>query len=451
VSLAIFRRARRRRGIVLIAALIVLLIVVAVVLQLARESRVQVNVATRELDEVQVRAICESGVDRALVALATDDSPGDTLYDKWRFDEGSFRAIQVGEGKFWVGFAEEDPGDGQETTRWGVRDEAAKLNVNLATRDQLLKLPGMTDQIADSILDWRDADEDTRESGAESSYYNSLTPAYGAKNAPIESLEELLRVQGIDESVLYGEDRNLNGLLDPGENDPGSPFPPNNGDGLLQRGLIDYLTVFSSDRNVTKDGRQRMNIAGRVNPADFMQRLTAAGMAADEATRIIGWATRRNAPPIRSIADFLDAPGVDEAAFAILADELSTTDALSTPGKININTASKEVISCIPGLTDDEVQAIVGARVNGEADLSSPAWLLRVLNKTKVKAAFDYVTTNSYQFTIHVAAALDKRPSVVRRISVLVDRGYSPPRILLRRDLTPLGFPFPGERGEKVP
>ena len=37
------------------------------------------------------------------------------------------------------------------------------------------------------------------------------------------------------------------------------------------------------------------------------------------------------------------------------------------------------------------------------------------------------------------------------RVEVIVDRTTAPPRVLARRDLTALGFPIPGERGEDRP
>ena len=442
-------RPRRDRGVVLVIALVVLVAVVAIVLELAREARIEVNVAARELDEVRVRAVAESGIERALVALATDDTRDDTLADRWRDDETTFRGASIGGGRYWVFFGEPDPGDGREL-KYGARDEASKLNVNQATRDQLLKLPGMTEEIADAVLDWRDQDEDARDQGSESSYYNAVSPAYSAKNGPIESLDELLRVKGIDEGVLWGEDRNQNGALDPGEDDGDRSFPPDDANGILGRGLASYLTVYSFDRNTTKDGRARLVVAG-ASDKDLQDRLVAAGVAPAEVQQIVRWKNRRGAPPVRLVGDLLDAPGVDEAVFAIIWDELASSDAPRIPGRINVNTAAKEVLGGLPGLTDDDLSSIVARRTTPNEDLSTPAWLLRVLPKPKLRAILEQVTTRSDQLTVEVAACLDVRPQVTRRLSVLVDRAFTPPRVLFRRDLSSLGFPLAGERGEGVP
>ena len=125
---------------------------------------------------------------------------------------------------------------------------------------RLLMIPGMTDELADAILDFIDADETAREFGCESDYYESLSPPYPAKNSPLESFDELLLVRGVTPSLLYGEDTNRNGLLDPNENDGDASFPPDNQDGALQMGWFAYLTVFGREKNLQSDGTQRINI-----------------------------------------------------------------------------------------------------------------------------------------------------------------------------------------------
>ena len=123
-------------------------------------------------------------------------------------------------------------------------------------------IPGMTAELADAILDFIDSDETARENGCESEYYESLTPPYPAKNSPLESLDELLLVRGVTLGLLYGEDANRNGLLDPNENDGDVSYPPDNQDGALQMGWSAYLTVFGREKNLLSDSTPRINING---------------------------------------------------------------------------------------------------------------------------------------------------------------------------------------------
>jgi general secretion pathway protein K len=58
--------------------------------------------------------------------------------------------------------------------------------------------------IVDSILDWRDTDNETRPEGAEKAYYAQLPTPYRPKNGFFDSPEELLLVRGVTADLLYG-------------------------------------------------------------------------------------------------------------------------------------------------------------------------------------------------------------------------------------------------------
>lgn len=58
--------------------------------------------------------------------------------------------------------------------------------------------------IISAIADWQDADSLVHIDGAEQEYYSTLTPAYACKNAPMETLEELMLVRGITPKIFYG-------------------------------------------------------------------------------------------------------------------------------------------------------------------------------------------------------------------------------------------------------
>lgn len=436
---------RGAEGVVLIAVLFVLIVVSITALSLAREVRVELEVSARSADQVQARALLDSAIERVIAELALDDVDGDTLFESWRDGETIFAGIELGAGRYWVFFGEPDPGDGREL-RYGARDESAKLNLNVATEEQLLALPVVDEAIVDCLLDWRDSDDEAREEGAERDYYQTLSPGYRPKDGPFERMEELLLVRNIDEGVLYGEDRNLNGLLDPCEDDGDRSYPPDDADGELDRGLVDYLTLVSAEANTTLDGRARLEV-GSAQPEEIRQRLFEAGLAAGVTDQVVERLGRRR---VESVADLLELPTVNEEELAILADELTTSSEALLPGRVNVNTAPREVLLALGGLEVDAVEAILSRRQAPDEDFSSPAWLLRVMPREQLRAIFDSVTTRSFQHSFQVAVLLGDR-GVTRRAEVLVDRTSAPPRVLARRDLTALGFPLPDQRGEDEP
>ncbi len=153
--------------------------------------------------------------------------------------------------------------------RYGLMDESAKLNLNylpnmgLSNDDLdtlLLNIPNMTTDIADSILDWMDADDTKNPYGAESEDYQQMNPPYKAKNGPFETIDELLLVKGVTPTLLYGEDANRNGLLDPNENDGDKSPPLDNADGVLDHGFVAYFSVHGRETNRKKDGKLKINV-----------------------------------------------------------------------------------------------------------------------------------------------------------------------------------------------
>ncbi|MBW1991673.1 MAG: general secretion pathway protein GspK [Deltaproteobacteria bacterium] len=86
-----------------------------------------------------------------------------------------------------------------------LTDESGKVNINRATEPMLFNLLttlDYDDQTAraavDAILDWRDRDSITRPFGAESDYYQGLNPPYAAKDGPLDTVEELGWIRGLN-------------------------------------------------------------------------------------------------------------------------------------------------------------------------------------------------------------------------------------------------------------
>ncbi len=81
--------------------------------------------------------------------------------------------------------------------------------------------PGMTDSIADAILDWVDDDDEQRRFGAEDETYSQLESHYSPSNRPLVHMDELLCIRGVTPELVYGADANRNGVIDGRED--GSP------------------------------------------------------------------------------------------------------------------------------------------------------------------------------------------------------------------------------------
>ncbi len=88
-----------------------------------------------------------------------------------------------------------------------VRDEAGKVDLNIASSELLLALftglgspPEQASARAQAVEDFRDSDDDRRAAGAEREAYAAASPARIIKNAPFEAIEELGQVFGLADS-----------------------------------------------------------------------------------------------------------------------------------------------------------------------------------------------------------------------------------------------------------
>lgn len=180
--------------------------------------------------------------------------------------------------------------DGDETRiRYGLTDEASKINLRVAPRAQLLELFDQLElvnvrpeELADALIDWQDENETVISlNGAEDSYYMSREKAYRTKNRKLETIDELLMIRGFTGQVLYGEDYNRNGYLDEANEDDGEDgvFPPDNGDGILDRGILPYVTVYSWDWNFANDNKPRIPLMAVT--AQFLENLEADEKASE--------------------------------------------------------------------------------------------------------------------------------------------------------------------------
>ena len=229
-----------QRGIALMAVLWVLVLLIALATEFAFSMKMEVNTTRNYKEDTESYYLSKAGLNMAMAEL---------------FKEARFHSIHPEHG--WItgnivtasaankptsSPGQEDPdteesqgqdGLGEEETvqdfdivnrtdiklengsiTYTIRDENGKISVNSASKntlDKLLQFSGVEDKIerstiSDSILDWIDTDKNHRLNGAEDDYYRKQNPPYYAKNGPIETIDELLKIRGMTEEILYGSE-----------------------------------------------------------------------------------------------------------------------------------------------------------------------------------------------------------------------------------------------------
>lgn len=538
--------SKRRDGVILIIVLVVL-----VLLSLSAYTFSALMVAERASSilsgrESQARALAESGVDYLRMYLVQDKATllglGGT-YDNPAVFQGQVVTQDEEEtgGRFTI-MAPAMQMDGTYFGfRYGLEDESARVNLAVlqqideqlegAGRDLLMALPGMTEDIADSILDWIDEDDEPREFGAELEYYSTLSPPYGPKNGPLESIEELLLVRGVTPQLLFGADVNRNGSIDSFEAglSTSQEFAADATDIGSDRGWSAYLSMFSQEANLNSLNEPRIFVNG--DDLELLYDELVAGLNEEWATFIVAY--RQNGPyepedeeeeeedqseevdggrpdgggqgggqggdgggggagdqteddrtPQRyaggqldltqeaqsNLTQLLDLVGavvevtfegeeeaillaspVDEESAALelpfLMDNLTTIDAATIPGRININQAPLTILLGIPGMTEEIANEIVSRRdvtgANEDPNRLYETWLLAegIVTLEEMRQLAPFICGGGSVYRAQVVGYFPDS-GASSRVEVVLDASAPIPSILFWRDISHLGRGF---------
>lgn len=194
-----------RRGFALVIVLWLFVTLFVLGAEFAQEMRQDAQATVNFADETQSYYLASAAANLTFYRLLEDHR------------QREFGQKQVGEG------GEPEPplvsidGLWHSIDLWGaplsvrVVDESGKIAINWVDETVLRHVmgnlgvpPDEADIIADSILDWRDTDDEKRVNGAEGEYYSGLDRPYVAKNAPIDALEEILMIRGVTPDLYYG-------------------------------------------------------------------------------------------------------------------------------------------------------------------------------------------------------------------------------------------------------
>ncbi len=391
--------------------------------------------------------------------------------------------------------------------RFGLQNESSKLNLNVlmrweqaspgAGRMSFMQLPGMTEAIADALLDWLDADDQTREFGAETEYYQTLDRPYRAANAVPQQLSELLFVKGVTRPLLMG--RSATG--DPSTQSTEAQSPQSqfrsidaNGDlssnpvGATGTSWVQHLTLHSAERNRNSHGQPRISL-NATGLAELEQQLTAVlpenlaryillarvyGLTLSaEAQRGVESSAAPYASsmvaafPVASLADLinstvqvssttglivvqspLQSSSPDFATLAAGLFDMTTVNPESVvSGRVNLQTAAETVLRTIPGLTPEVVTQIITQRATLDPiEAGTVAWLLsrNVLDPTTFRRVFPELTMGGDVFQSDVIVHRAIGGPMLRR-NLILDAASTPPRRLYWAELTDSQLPYSQE------
>lgn len=473
-----------QRGLILLIVLWMMVVLAVLGTSYYHLSTLEFLTTKNDLDKFEAELLAESALYLAFADLTEESSKGSTdLSGDWAGAGQLYEEASLGKGLFQIYC--DNVYDEEGGTCFGLRDENSKLNINTASREMIEKLPGMNPARAAAIMDWRDTDSEVTRRGAEEEYYSGLSFPYSPRNGPFQTLGELLMVKDITPRRLYGEDANRDGVLQTAENDRGKNDPPDNGDGKLDRGLLPFITIYSYEKNVNANGEKRLNV-NTATADQLKERLK--GKVPD--TKIDQFITAREKTKVESVVDLVAKDGgaadsskdnpsgkgnarrrgrnrgnagrraessesagektgsstsegelpagalLTKEEFKEVSDDLTTNDQETIPGVINVNTAPKEVLMCLPGMTDSLAEAILARRGADQQAFTSTGELISLegMNLDTFKGLYPLVSVRSYVFEARAVGYLSDSKAYAS-IQAVIDRSGTTPKFLYYRTL----------------
>jgi type II secretory pathway component PulK len=522
---------RPRRGFFLILVLIVVAVATMAVYSFTELMLAYDDSAYLAADMVQARVNVESGTEMIRLVLS---NPPESRVDMGGIYNNPqiFQAVVVSggiDGTTPSNFSVVAPGLDEMGMygglRFGLQNESARLNINtlsilednsaalmptlaLAGEETddvqaeniavslLMALSGMTEEIADAIMDWLDDDEEPRPYGAEIEYYSTLSTPYEPANGALQTVDELLLVKGVTPTLLFGADTNRNGVIDPDEQQRlgvGIDTP-----GAL--GWSAYLTVHGTEANKTRAGIPRVNVnqddmellydelaeaLGNELYASYIVAYRIAGTSTSVTAALTGeqntqaesggpWSTDLieqmdltggGGTGLNQILDLIDStvtagqgdnarsytspfPG-DPIAMAlylpILMDVLTTQDSEVMPGRLNLNECPAELLFGIPLLSEETVEAILENREAESDDLNRQfeTWPMveGILTLEEMRLLLPLVTCGGDIYRAQIVGYFESS-GASHRSEVIIDATTVNPKIVFWRDLGHLGRGF---------
>jgi type II secretory pathway component PulK len=431
------------RGSALITTIWIIIVIAGTALVMSRSMRVETLASANRLSQMQAD-VSERGAEQFLCSIVDAEvaTPGSTSLI-------GMEGRQIGAGYFWV--LKTNP-DNEQTRAYGLTDEASKIDLSTATLPILNMLPNMTPDVASSIYNWKGSAVSGDGLGATDQDYESLPDPYLAKHSVFETTEELLLIRGVDKTLLFGSDTNRDGFVDSTELGAGGPAASLNAAVSSDLGIFPFVTAYGVKAtsaaatgliNLNTGTQQRiqstLQTAGIANVQNIIRRMFPTGTG-----------NPRGGPPrqqFSSIFQWAVDMQMTTADLSKVITKFTITGAGATgasrPAKINVNTAPKQVLMCLPNFTETDADAIIAQRqTQSTATPADISWLMDAVAHNKLTGTTGSMLTGTSTVFSGDIVAVSPDGRAFRRYRVVIDGSKSPAYVIYRRDLTSFGWPL---------
>lgn len=213
------------KGMAMLLTLITLSLLTVVTIQFHRTTWSNLHQAHTSQKQIKLHTAGKSGINIGLYYLSLKDKEQpnvDSAFSLWHeksnenlpqlYDDMSLTVtLNDAEAKIPINYLANQTGAPKEQQKATVYRET--LHRILISDTFGLEEEDSRELVA-AITDWLDKNDTVMDDGAESDYYEDLTPAYKARDASITTLNDLLPVRGMTYELLFGSDETGKGLSD---------------------------------------------------------------------------------------------------------------------------------------------------------------------------------------------------------------------------------------------
>jgi DNA uptake protein ComE-like DNA-binding protein len=402
----LFRLLNSKRGLSLIAVLWMVTILTVLASEFMYSLQLEVKTSRNWNDSVNAYYSAKGGFETAIANLNADETSYDSLDEDWaqgfigELNNSSFEAKLI--------------------------DESARINVNTADEATLTK-----------VIEYCLTSQNTGNDKAESEITAEAQKLASAVVAtrPYRTIAEVAKAEGMTPELLYGytsesSDENTN-TSSTNADEAQKAIP-----------LLDVTTVFSLDKNVSNDGKKRINInsadANQIQQGVNVQGQQQQVITQQEAQAIVdyrsqsnnnqggggGGQTAQNTPggqtdqsgqtttsgqnpqatnqTYKIITDLLNVPAISQQTLDSIRTKIDIQDSQqggqqggqNQPQKININSASADQLRSLSDRIDDGIaNSIINYRQNNTFSNVDGLLQVKAISIQDIKTIADKVTT----------------------------------------------------------
>jgi hypothetical protein len=210
----------------------------------------------------------------------------------------------------------------------------------------------------------------------------------------------------------------------------------------VSHGLYDLMTIYSAEPNRTVDDKQRVNVnVDRSERARMREKVRNRLQQRLDPARADAIVARIGDNRLHDAFEMYFRCKLTPEELDKIADDIGTTSDRTLRGRVNINTAPRDVLLCLDNLESADVDKLIAARPSlDNIQPGQVSWIINAIGAKSVGLG-EQITTRNLQWSADILAVTGNGRAF-KRCRIVVDMQSGTPQVIYRRDLTDRGWPM---------